>query len=74
MMNRVALSLAAASIAIALGSTLAQAAPSAGNMKRAAWTLQHNRRVACAREARAMHFGVHFIKRARFIRSCLARP
>ena len=72
-MTPLTLRLAAASLAIALGSTLAQAAPSAGNMKRAAWTLQHNKRVACAREARAMHFGIHFIKRARFIRSCMAR-
>ena len=73
MMTRLTVRLAAASLAIALGSTLAQAAPSVGNMKRAAWTLQHNKRVACFREAKAMHFGIHFIKRARFIRSCIAR-
>jgi hypothetical protein len=73
-MTRLTLRFAAASLALSLGLTLAQAAPSAGNMKRAAWTLQHNRRVACAREARAMHFGIHFIKRARFIRTCMAQP
>jgi hypothetical protein len=56
--------IAAAALAVALGSTLASAAaPTSYYMKRA----------ECAREARAKHFGIHFIKRARFLRSCMAR-
>jgi hypothetical protein len=72
-MTRLTARLAAASLAIVLASTLAQAAPSAANMKRAGWTLLHHKRVVCFREAKAMHFGIHFIKRARFIRACMAR-
>jgi hypothetical protein len=52
-----------AALAVALGSTLASAAPTSYYMKKA----------ECAREARAKHFGIHFIKRARFLRSCMAR-
>jgi hypothetical protein len=62
-MTRLTLRLAAASLAIALGSTLAVAAP----------TSYYSKRAECVREAKAMHFGVHFIKRARFIRTCMAR-
>jgi hypothetical protein len=72
-MTRLTLSLASASLAIALGLTLAQAAPSAANMKRAAWTMSHAKRAACLREAKAMHFGIHFNKRARFVKTCMAR-
>jgi hypothetical protein len=71
-MTRLSLRLAAALLAIAVGSTLAEAAPSVGNMKRAAWTIYHAKRAACLREAKAMHFSIHFVKRARFIRSCMA--
>ena len=64
MMTRLTAFLAAASLAIALSSTLASAAVP---------TSYYHKRAECAREARAMHFGVHFIKRARFIRTCMAR-
>ena len=72
-MTRLVLRLAAASLVVALGASLAQAAPSEKDMKRHVWTWSHSKRAECLREARAMHFGVHFIKRARFIRECMAR-
>jgi hypothetical protein len=63
-MIRLTLRLGVASLAIVLGSTVAYpAAP----------TSYYHKRTECAREARAKHFGVHFIKRARFIRTCMAR-
>jgi hypothetical protein len=63
-MTRLTACLAAAVLALALGSTLASAAVP---------TSYYHKRADCAREAKAMHFGVHFIKRARFIRTCMTR-
>jgi hypothetical protein len=63
MKTRFALRIAAAAFAVAVGSTLASAAPTAHEVKQA----------DCTREAKAMHFGVHFIKRARFMKNCMAR-
>jgi hypothetical protein len=63
-MTRLTACLAAASLAIALGSTLASAAVP---------TSYYHKRAECLREAKAMHFGIHVIKRARFIRTCMAR-
>jgi hypothetical protein len=62
-MARFALLTAAVSIAVALGSTLATAAPTELAVKKA----------ECTREAKTRHFGIHFLKRARFIKNCIAR-
>jgi hypothetical protein len=63
-MTRLSACLAAVVLALALGSTLASAAVP---------TSYYHKRAECAREARAKHFGIHVIKRARFIRACMAR-
>ena len=62
-MTRFTSRIATVAAAVALGSTLALAAPSAYDVKKA----------ECTREAKARHFGIHFIKRARFIKNCIAR-
>jgi hypothetical protein len=63
MTTRFTLRIAAVALAVALGSTLALAAPTALDARKA----------ECAREAKAKHFGIHFLKRARFIKNCIAR-
>jgi len=55
--------IAAAAFAVVVGSTLACAAP----------TVQEQKQAECVREAKAMHFGIHFLKRARFMKNCMAR-
>ncbi|HXL85348.1 MAG TPA: hypothetical protein VN989_14685, partial [Casimicrobiaceae bacterium] len=62
-MTRFTSRMAAVALAVALGSTLALAAPTALDVKKA----------ECAREAKTMHFGIHFLKRARFMKNCMAR-
>ena len=62
-MTRLTIRLAIAAFAIVLGVSYASASSSEVRAKRA----------ECLREADAKHFGIHFIKRNRFIRSCLAR-
>jgi hypothetical protein len=63
MITRFTLRIAAVALAVALGSTLALAAPTALDVKKAEFT----------HEAKARHFGIHFIKRVRFIKNCVAR-
>jgi hypothetical protein len=62
-MTRFSVRIAAVVLAVVLGSTLAVAAPTEYDVKKA----------ECTREAKAMHFGIHFIRRARFIKNCIAR-
>jgi hypothetical protein len=62
-MTRFSLRVAAVSLAVALGSTLAAAAPTELDVKKA----------ECTREAKTRHFGIHFLRRARFIKNCVAR-
>jgi hypothetical protein len=62
-MTRFSLHIAAVVLAFALGSMLAVAAPTEYDAKK----------VECTREAKAMRFGIHFIRRARFIKNCIAR-
>jgi len=63
-MHRLTICLAAASLAIACGATSVNAA---------APTSYYHKKLECARAARAMHFGIHFIRRQLFIRKCMAR-
>jgi hypothetical protein len=63
MITRVTVRTVAVALAITLGSTLAVAAPTVHDAKKA----------ECTREAKARHSGIHFIKRARFIKNCMAR-
>ena len=62
-MKTCCLRIAAASLALVLGATFVMAAPVA----------DESRRAECEREAKAMHFGIHFIKRAHFMKNCMAR-
>jgi hypothetical protein len=63
------LRISALALAFTLAGVTAQAAPTSKEEKAATAAKE----AECSKEAKAKHFGIHFIKRHRFIKECMKR-
>ena len=61
----------AASVAFAVGAATMVAGPTFAAAKKSAYEIK---KAQCEREAKAKNFGIHFIKRNRWIKDCIAKP
>ena len=59
--------------ALALAFTLTSASIQAAPMSKEQRAAIDAKRAECYKEARAQKFGIHFIKRSRFLRECMKR-
>lgn len=73
-MQRVSVLFVAAFCLMTLSAVSADAQSSLSPEARAHRQVIADKKRACRREARGQHFGVHLVKRNRFIRDCVRRP
>jgi hypothetical protein len=63
----------AVAAALAIGSTAAMAQTSTPKQDKQDTSAMAAKKADCKRQARAQHFGIHWIKRSRFMDECMNR-